>query len=465
MNIVIKVVTFIVIVSIIGIIYLQTSEKEIPKFENTWWGPGAENPDVDKSIKPFKIEWNDEAIKDLKTRLNRTRDLVQPLEGAAWTYGISGPYLKEKVLSYWLNKYDFKAQLAHLNKFPQFTTNIQGLNIRFLHVKPKNTKGKRVLPLIILHGWPGSTAEFYKVIPMLTTPREDHDFVFEVIAPSLPGFGFSDATVRPGLGDSQIAVVLKNLMLRLGFDKYYVHGGDWGAIITARMSALFPDHVIGMHSTMCTASSAKVILKIVFYSFFPSLLLEEEDYHWFYPLSERLGRILLLSGYLHLQATKPDSLGVGLADSPAALAAYVLEKFSDATNRDNMFKEDGGLFEKFTPNELIDNLMMYWMPNKMTTAMRIYAESFNKKQNTWLEQWPVEVPSACAQFPHEIIWYPREFLQERFLNLVQVTKMPRGGHFATLEEPELAANDIYKFVGIVEEQSEKRKKSAKKTDL
>ncbi|XP_063987163.1 juvenile hormone epoxide hydrolase 1-like [Diachasmimorpha longicaudata] len=465
MNILIKFVTLTVVISAIGIIYLQTSDETIPKYEDTWWGPGSESPHADTSIKPFTIRWTDEAIDDLKSRLNRTRDLVQPLEGAKWSYGISGPFLKEQVLSYWLNKYDFKSQLSHINRFPLFSTNIQGLNIRFLHVKPKDPKGKRVLPLLILHGWPGSIVEFYKFIPMLTTPRDDHDFVFEIIAPSLPGFGYSDAAIRPGLGSSQIAVIMKNLMLRLGFNKYYVHGGDWGAFITGQMSSLFPDHVIGMHSTMCTVSSAKVSLKLIFYSFFPSLLLDEEDYHWFYPLSEKAAQTLLSTGYLHLQATKPDSFGIALDDSPAGLAAHVLTTFSDATKRGNRFKEDGGLFEKFTHEELIDNLMMYWMPKKMTTAMRIYAESFNKKNNVWQTQWPVEVPSACAQFPSEIIWYPRELLQERFLNLVLVTRMPRGGHFATLEEPELAATDVYKFVGIVEEQMRRSKKSAKKADL
>ncbi|XP_011315348.1 juvenile hormone epoxide hydrolase 1 [Fopius arisanus] len=466
MNILIKLVILPAIVSIGGIIYLQSRTVQIPVYENTWWGPGIENHNVDKSIKPFKIDWNDKDIEDLKNRLNRTRDLVPHLEGAGWTYGMSGNFLKETILPYWMNKYDFKSRLTHINKFPLFSTNIQGLNIRFVHVKPKNTNGKRVLPLIILHGWPGSITEFQKVIPLLTTPRDDQDFVFEVIAPCLPGFGFSDGAVRPGLGAPQIAVVLKNLMLRLGFEKYYIHGGDWGAIITAMMSSLFPAHVLGMHSTMCIATSPKVLLKVMFYSFFPSLLLAEEDYHWFYPMSERFGQILYFTGYLHLQATRPDSLGVGMADSPAALASYVLEKFSEATKRGSIFKDDGGLFDKFTPEELIDNLMMYWIPNKMTTAMRIYAESFNKKNNAWAQQWPVEIPSSCAQFPHEISWYPREFLQERFLNLVLVTRMPRGGHFATLEEPELAANDIHKFVGIVEGQRMAfAQKSAMKTDL
>ncbi|CAG5080810.1 Similar to EH2: Juvenile hormone epoxide hydrolase 2 (Ctenocephalides felis) [Cotesia congregata] len=441
-----KVTAGLLMATVMTIFYInKPSTGVVPELPNTWWGPGTENLQTDKTVRQFEILFTKAQVNDLKSRLKNTRDLAPPLKGTGWSYGTNGTFLKKNIVDYWLNKYDFKKRLAYLNKYDQFKTNIQGLDIHFIHVKPKNTQGKNVLPLLILHGWPGSVREFYELIPMLTSPQADHDFVFEVIAPSLPGFGFSSSAVRPGLGAKEMAVVMMNLMRRLSFDKFYTQGGDWGAKICGQMATLFPEHLLGIHLNYCYLAEWKSVFKIFLYSFFPSLLLPKEDHHLLYPMKKHFFKTLLETGYLHIQATKPDTVGIGLSDSPAALAGYVLEKFSYGTNPSYQSKDDGGIYEKFTPDTLIDNLMIYWISNSITTSMRLYAESLNSFSRLSELSWPIKVPTACAQFPHELFYYPPKLLQDKYLNLIQVTRMPRGGHFPALEEPKLLSDDIWKF--------------------
>lgn len=230
----------------------------------------------------------------------------------------------------------------------------------------------------MLHGWPGSFREFYGVIPLLTQPQEGKDFVFELIIASLPGFGFSQPASKPGLGALECAVVFKNLMQRLGFEKYYLHGGDWGAVIVTAMSSLYPNSVLGMHSTMCFDDSPSATIKMILGSFYPSFIIDKKYENKIYPISATFERMLLEFGYMHLQATKPDTVGVGLNDSPVGLAAYILEKYITWTNEDGKTLPDGGLKQKYSYVELLDTVMIYWVTNSITTSMRIYAESLNK---------------------------------------------------------------------------------------
>lgn len=184
-----------------------------------------------------------QVIRDMKNRLSNIRPLVKPLENINFEYGFSSDYLT-KIIDHWLNRYDWTARQAYLNTMPQYKTRVYGLDLHFIHVKPRLSSSDKIrtLPLLMLHGWPGSVVEFYKIIPMLTEPKSgDYDFVFEVIAPSLPGYGFSDAAVKPGMGPAQIGQVFVKLMERLGHKKFYVQGGDWGAIITDAISKIFPD--------------------------------------------------------------------------------------------------------------------------------------------------------------------------------------------------------------------------------
>lgn len=182
-----------------------------------------------------------QVITDLNGQLDRflRRVPTPPLENQGFQYGFNTDYLRT-VVTFWRNKYQWKEREAYLNQFPQFKTNVNGLDLHFIRVTPKATSGKKVLPLLLLHGWPGSVREFYDIIPLLTTPRNDADFVFDVIVPSLPGYGFSQGSAKTGLGAAQIAVVMKNLMKRVGFDKFYIQGGDWGALIGKNMGTLYP---------------------------------------------------------------------------------------------------------------------------------------------------------------------------------------------------------------------------------
>ncbi|XP_018309198.1 juvenile hormone epoxide hydrolase 1 isoform X2 [Mycetomoellerius zeteki] len=446
----------------IGIALLfRTSPINVPNLPETFWGP-EKNKEASKEVRSFTIAVSKSVIDDLNERLKNRRELVEPLEDAAWTYGMNTTYLKD-VLEYWSTNYNWSERQALLNKYPQYMTNVQGLDIHFYHVKPDVSRTKlKILPLLLVHGWPGSVVEFQKIIPLLTTPRPDKDFVFEVIAPSLPGYGFSQAAVRQGLGPPQIAVIFKNLMLRLGYDKFYMQGGDWGSAIIAHISALFPNNVLGTHSNMCMGVMKSSMPWRIIGALVPSLVVESEYADRMYPLGYHTGRILEETGYMHIQASKPDTIGIAVAASPVALATYILEKFSTWTNPEYRFRADGGLLEKYTLDELLDNIMLYWVTNSFTTSVRLYAEQFTKtSMASGIDDLPVDVPVACAVFPHELAYQPKSLLRDKFTNLIQFNHLPRGGHFAAFEEPVLLADDIFSFVSTVEDI--RKKNNAKNT--
>lgn len=432
----------------IGIFLNYPDELPVPTLPETNWG-SKKNVKDSTEIRPFKIDVPASVIDDLKYRLEHRRPYVEPLEDAAWTYGISTKYLNT-VLDYWKNKYNWTERQALLNKYPQFKTIIQGLDIHFYHVRPTNLpkdKNLKILPLLLLHGWPGSVVEFQKIIPMLTKPWPNRDFVFELIIPSLPGYGFSEGAVRPGMATSQMAVIFKNLMQRLGFDKFYVQGGDWGALITSNMAALYPEKVIGLHTNMCSAFTPKAMFWMLIGSYFPSLVGGSENYSLYYPLSKVLLSLIEESGYFHIQATKPDTVGVGLTSSPDGLAAYILEKFSTWTNKEYKHRNDGGLLEKYTLDELLDNIMLYWVTSSITTSVRLYSENFSTAYRALkIEQLPIKVPTACAIFPNELTAAPKSLLTDRYPNMIQYNILRSGGHFAAFEEPKLLAEDIFSFV-------------------
>lgn len=455
-----KTTTVLLVLSIGAYQLIFDSEVPKPDLKETFWGP-EKYKTASKEIKPFKIDVPKSVIDDLNKRLENPRLNVKPLEGVAWTYGLPTTYAK-KIIEYWRTKYNWAERQALLNKYPQFTTNIQGLNIHFYHVKPNLPKDSKVkvLPLLLLHGWPGSVVEFQKIFPLLTTPRKDRDFVFEVIAPSLPGYGFSDGAVRPGLSSAHVGVIFNNLMSRLGFDKFYTQGGDWGGAIVSYMSALFPERIIGGHSNMCL-SGKPWNFWILIGSIFPSLVVEKEIEHKLYPLSKRYFELLEETGYMHIQATKPDTIGTALANSPVSLAIYILEKFSTWTNTAYKTRDDGGLTEKFTMDELLDNVMVYWVTESITTSVRLYAEHFSSNtMSLKLDDIPITVPFGCAMFPHELLYTAEKVLRSRFVDLIHVKYMPRGGHFAAFEEPTLVADDVYEFVEKVESRTKSDPKTA-----
>ncbi|PNF15772.1 Juvenile hormone epoxide hydrolase 1 [Cryptotermes secundus] len=436
---------------VIGYIFYTLNQvPQLPELENTWWGAGQPRK-LDESIRNFKINISDDILHDLQIRLDLHSHITPPMENVNFEYGFNTDYLK-KVVEFWKTKYNWREREVFLNKFPHFKTYVDGLDLHFIHVKPQKVdKNIRVFPLLLLHGWPGSVREFYDIIPLLTTPRKDVNFVFEVIVPSLPGYGFSEGASKPGLGPAQVAVVMKNLMERIGFKKFYAQGGDWGALIVSNMGTLFPKSLLGVHSNMCFSNSLSANLKVLLGSLWPTLIVDEAHVDKLYPVGQHYAYLLEEMGYMHLQATKPDTLGVALRDSPVGLAAYILEKFSTWTERSWRSLPDGGLTRKYRLTDLLDNVMIYWVTGSITTSVRLYSEAFTKAQFALkLDSIPSITPTACAAFPNELAYQPKSLLQEKYLKLVQYTDMPRGGHFAAFEEPELLADDVFEAVKIMD---------------
>ncbi|CAH0697445.1 unnamed protein product [Spodoptera exigua] len=415
---------------------------KVPRLEHEWWGPTHLKYNNDTSIRPFQIHFSEEMILDLRYRLKNTRSCTPPLKGVNFEYGFNTDHL-QGWLDYWADHYPFQQQELYLNQFPQFKTNIQGLDIHFLWVKPDVPFTVETVPLLLMHGWPGSVREFYETLPMLTAISPDRDFAVEVIAPSLPGFGFSDPAVRPGLGTSEMAVVLRNLMHRLGFKKFYVQGGDWGAVIGQDMATIFPKEVLGYHTNLAVTLAPTSIVLWVLGSVFPPLVVDPDLADRMYPILEHVYWLVRETGYFHLQATKPDTLGVAMADSPSGLLAYIFQLFSTGSRRRYYNRNDGGFSELFTREELIDNLMIYWMTNSFTTSARIYAEFANLRTlRMGIFAIPTPVPTWAIQAKDEIIYQSPTLLRQKFPNLVNTTVLNTGGHFLAFELPRVFANDV-----------------------
>jgi len=374
------------------------------------------------AIRPFTIHVPDSVLADLRARLAKTR-LPDALQGDGWTYGTDLRYLKDLV-AYWRDRFDWREQERRLNRLEQFTTTIDGLNVHFIH---RRGKAPNALPLVITHGWPGSFVEFTKIIGPLTDPAAHGgrpEDAFDVVLPSIPGFAFSDKPREPGIDPVRIAAIEAKLMARLGYTRYGAQGGDWGAFISQQIALNDAAHVAGLHLNMCRAAPpatdpdaglsdaerARLKLRDVF---------QAEE-----------------TGYQQIQGTKPQTLGVALNDSPAGLAAWIVEKFRTWCDC------DGNPETVFTKDELLTNITLYWVTQTAASSARIYYESRHAPPAAGARR--VEVPTACADFPREIIWSPRRWLEPRF-NITRWTVMPRGGHFAAFEQPSLLVDDIRAF--------------------
>ncbi|NXF04739.1 HYEP hydrolase, partial [Smithornis capensis] len=444
------------------LVYWLRSRNKIRTMEmgNGWWGLG-ERPlkgKEDETIRPFKVETSDKEIEDLHRRLDQAR-YTPHVEGAAFHYGFNSSYL-QKVVAYWRNQFDWRKQVEVLNKYPHYHTTIEGIDIHFIHVKPPYVPhGRAVQPLLMIHGWPGSFYEFYKIIPLLTEPARhglnESDVVFEVICPSIPGYGFSEAPHKEGFDSIAAARIFHKLMNRLGFKEYYLQGGDWGSLITTNMAQMLPQSVRGLHLNMVfIGRSWGRLISVMLGAYVPWLVgLSREDARRIYPFMQKnVYDRLRESGYLHIQATKPDTAGCGLNDSPVGLAAYILEKFSTWTDKSFLHKDDGGLESKYSLDELLTNVMIYWVTSSIVSSMRFYKENFRKDPDLrHRDRFPVCVPTGIAAFPQEIAHTPRIWAKDVYRNIITYTHMPRGGHFAAFEEPKLLAQDIMQFVRKVEQ--------------
>jgi pimeloyl-ACP methyl ester carboxylesterase len=373
-------------------------------------------------IVPFRINVPDAVLSDLKDRIDRTR-WPDELQGAEWDYGTNQAYLKELV-AYWRDRFDWRAQERRLNAFEQFTTEIDGVDVHFIHRRAKNRNG---FPLLITHGWPGSVMEFTKIIESLTDPvahgglAED---AFDVVVPSIPGFGFSGKPKQPGYGPERMASIFAKLMARLGYSRYGAQGGDWGALISTPLAIMDAQHVVGLHLNMCIAPQPSTD---------PTAGLDQEEKD---RMKGRLAWVTEETGYSQIQGTKPQSLGQALNDSPVGLAAWIVEKFRS-------WCDCGGNPEtRFTKDELLTNVMIYWVTQSATSSARLYYESRHVKAAYATTR--VLVPTACMVSPQEVGWSPRSWVERRF-NLTRWTPMAHGGHFAALEQPDALVNDIRAF--------------------
>lgn len=421
--------------------------------EDGWFGDGEKRLDS-LSITPFKISVSEEILKDLKDRLEHAR-LPLPLEDSNnFENGFNLVYLR-KVLEHWKNSYDWRKWEIKLNQLPQFTTSIEGLKIHFIHVKPPDGKYKLTVPLLMSHGWPGNIFEFYKIIPMLTDPNANakitSEFAFEVIAPSIPGYGWSSQPAKKGFDQWAAARIFRKLMLRLGHKKFYLQGGDWGSVITKNMAHYYPENVLGLHLNFLQVSpfsNLKAGVLTILGLLLPPTCVFNHPGSFLYGFEGLQDLLIKETGYFHIQATKPDTVGIGLTDSPVGLAAYILEKFSTGTARHYRSLPDGGLTEKFSMDELLTIVTIYWINGNIASSLRFYKEYFRSPHRAETDRAYLSVPTAFAAFPNELLYggQPRELL-ETAVNLTRYTEMMRGGHFAAFEEPKLLARDVFEFVG------------------
>ncbi len=362
-------------------------------------------------------------LADLKDRLARTRWPDEPpIE--PWSTGTSVSYLKALV-EYWRDGFDWRAQEAKFNAFRQFKVPVSGIDLHFIH---EQGKGPKPMPLLLSHGWPGSVFEFYKLIPMLTDPARfgaDTNDAFTVIAPSLPGYTFSFSPGQKRFGIEEIAEIFAELMSDvLGYSSFGAQGGDWGAFVASRLGHSYPERVIGIHlNLLAVRRDAKM----------PENPTEEEARfiqalnHW---LKEE-------TGYQWIQGTKPQTLAFGLTDSPAGLAAWIVEKFRSWT-------DCGGNPENaLTKDEMLTNSMLYWVTGAIGSSFWPY---YARMHGPWpIPEAGVRVPTGYVEFPKEILRPPRSVAERMYTDIRRWTVASRGGHFAALEQPEFLAHEIREF--------------------
>ncbi len=382
-------------------------------------------------IIPFEIDIADAAIADLKRRLAATR-MPDQIADTTWEYGTDSSYLSE-LIAYWQNDFDWKKQESELNQFDQFKTEIDGLDMHFIHQRSENPDA---IPLMIVHGWPGSVAEFSKIVGPLTDPVAHGGDIadsYHVIAPSLPGFGFSERPNEPGYSPEKIAHILAGLMQRLGYEQYAIAGGDWGAIINRYLANNYPERLIGLHSNMVLAGP-------------PADETQRDD------VSEavsslrtaRIAYMLNEVGYQRIQGTKPQSLGYGLNDSPAGLAAWIVEKFHGWSDLPQ--DADGDLDNYFSKDELLTNIAIYWFTETITSSARIYYENSKTPVVKPIEY--IDVPTGVALYPAEIFITPRSWVAAAY-DLRHYSLMEQGGHFAALEQPASYLNELNTFFRLL----------------
>ena len=368
------------------------------------------------AIRPFTVSIPEAELEDLKQRLARTRWPNQETV-SDWSQGVRLENIRS-LIGYWEQEYDWRRFESELNRVPQFLTEIDGLDIHFIHVRSKNPNA---MPLILTHGWPGSIVEFLKLIGPLTDPVAfggDVEDSFDVVIPSLPGFGFSGKPTETGWNVTRIAAAWAELMKRLGYEKWAAQGGDWGSVVTSALGVMRPEGLLGIHLNSPYAFPAQI----------PETLSADERY--------AVDTLALYTGDMgganHLQGTKPETIGVALADSPAGQAAWIYDKFQSKTDN-NGLAEDA-----LTTDEILDAISLYWFTNSAASSARIYWE--NKGGS--MAGPKLSLPVAVTVFPRDIPRLPRSWIEDTYSDLIHYGEADKGGHFAAFEQPEIMIGEI-----------------------
>ena len=382
-------------------------------------------------IQPFTINIDKPVIDDLQKRIGEAR-WPNEIENADWKLGTNETYL-QKLCTYWQHDFNWRKEQGYLNSFLHYKTMIDNTGIHFIHQKGK---GRVSIPLLLTHGYPDSFSRFLKVIPLLTK-ADENDFSFDVVIPSIPGFGFSDIPTEAGMNTKRIAGLFTKLMTdELGYKKFVAHGGDWGSGITEQIALYHSDVLLAIHITDVPFQHA---LKK-----YDDATNTEKKY------LDKVSRWQQTEGaYALIQSTRPQTLAYGLNDSPVGLAAWIIEKFNAWSD------SDGDIESCFTKDELLTNITIYWATQTINSSFRIYYETIktimNAMYNPLVKLNPFDktgdksvVPAAFAIFPKDISHPPREFA-ERFFNVQRWAEMPKGGHFAAMEQPGSLADDIREF--------------------
>jgi pimeloyl-ACP methyl ester carboxylesterase len=375
---------------------------------------------MSEDLAPFTVGVADEALADLRQRLSRAR-WPEPATVSDWSQGVPLDWLRD-LCGYWAERYDWRRLEARLNALPQFTTGLDGVNVHFVHVRSPHPDA---LPLVLTHGWPGSVVEFLDVLPLLTDPPGGEG-AFHVVCPSLPGFGFSGKPGEPGWGPARIARAWAGLMSRLGYERYGAQGGDWGAAITTALAAHVPERLVGIHLNFVPGVRGGPTVDDP--TEYERKSLADIGYHLEWG-----------SGYALQQATRPQTLGYGLVDSPVGQCAWIAEKYWAWTDH------DGDPLRALTHDQMLDNVSVYWHTGSAASSARIYWEDgFARPSNrrTGRPAEPLGVPVGVSMFPREIIRPSRRLCEQLFPDLRFYEQLDRGGHFAAFEQPELFADQL-----------------------
>jgi pimeloyl-ACP methyl ester carboxylesterase len=375
-------------------------------------------------IEPFTIPFSEPAVDDLRDRLRRTR-WPDEISGANWEYGVDLSFLRQ-ICEYWRDRFDWKAQVERFSTLHHYRYSSADIGIHFIH---ERGKGPAPIPLILTHGWPGSFLELMRIIPLLSDPASyggSSSDAFDVVIPSLPGYGFSDRPTGPGMNVFRIAELWTGLMNELGYNRFAAQGGDLGAGVSTALGLRHPDRIIALHLNYVPGSYRPFLE--------PDAKLTSAEEEFFKVASRWADE---RGAYAHVQRTRPQTAAYGLNDSPAGLAAWILEKFREWSDC------DGDVYRRFSRDELLANVTLYWVTETIHSSFRLYFEG-RKAPLQFGEGEFVHVPTGIAHFPKELPFPPRAWV-ERGYNVQQWTEMPRGGHFAAAEEPEILAEDLRAF--------------------